>query len=264
MAIPSSPRVVFRRNVLANVLCQLKFPPVLSIVAKDPAGFQDRIREHYPLYSKDQGIEAPPEIQALLGRVKFAGGGEHVRHIFQNVDSSASIFLTREFLAFETTKYKQWNLFFAEVQRGAEALQQEYQPAFYSRVGLRYQDVINRSQIPGLENVPWHELISSNFIGMLGHEDIRPSITEQMTQSIIRLDELPGAFVRVVHGLSNSADGNNQNVYTFDADFYMEGKVTPNDVQNIVNTFNVAAGNLFRWAITRRLYDALEPEPLGN
>lgn len=263
MPIPSSPRAVFRRNVLANVLCQLKFPPILSILAKEPAAFQDRIRGQYPLYSQDQGIAFPAELKALLGRVNFPVGDQQ-RHTFQNADSSASIYLTKEFLAVETTQYKNWELFFPEIKRAAEALQAEYQPSFYSRVGLRYQDVIDRSTIPGLNDVPWHELISENFIGMLGHEEIRPSITEQTTQSLIALDDLPGAFVRVVHGIPKAADGNRKNVFNFDADFFIEGKVEHHDVERIVSTFHVAAGNLFRWAITRRLYDALEPEALGN
>ena len=264
MSIPSSPRVVFRRNVLANVLCQLKFPPVLSIMAKEPAGFQDRIREQYPLYSQDQGIAFPPELKALLGRANFPSVGDHLRHSFQNADASSSIFLTKEFLAIETTKYKRWELFSTEIERAAKALQEEYHPAFYSRIGLRYQDVIDRSTIPGLESVPWHELISPNFIGMLGHEDIRPSIAEQTTQSLISLDELPGAFVRVVHGIPKLAGDGRQNVFNFDADFFIEGRVEHHDVEKIVSTFHLVAGNLFRWAITPRLYDALEPESLSS
>jgi hypothetical protein len=40
---PPSSRVVYRRAPLIEVVCQLRFPTLLSIESKPPADFQERI-----------------------------------------------------------------------------------------------------------------------------------------------------------------------------------------------------------------------------
>ena len=63
MPFPESERVVFRRNTLAEVICQLRFPPILEIAAKDPAAFQEQIRAEYPLYQRNQGPVRCPQLR---------------------------------------------------------------------------------------------------------------------------------------------------------------------------------------------------------
>ena len=41
-------RCVYQNNQLADVICQLRFPEILSISANLPAQFQDAIRDAYP------------------------------------------------------------------------------------------------------------------------------------------------------------------------------------------------------------------------
>src|SRR4051794_35988880 len=50
MAFPDAPRVLYEINPLDEVVCQLKFPPVLRIDAEMPVGFQEAIRAQFPLY----------------------------------------------------------------------------------------------------------------------------------------------------------------------------------------------------------------------
>ena len=53
MAFPPSDRVVFEENTIEEVICQLRFPPILAIVSDVPAAFQERVREKYPLYKQE-------------------------------------------------------------------------------------------------------------------------------------------------------------------------------------------------------------------
>ena len=45
-------RTVYRQNPLAEVICQLRFPTILAIGAKDPVDFQDAIRDVFPQYQR--------------------------------------------------------------------------------------------------------------------------------------------------------------------------------------------------------------------
>ena len=43
-------RYQYRKNQLLEVICQLRFPTILSISAREPADFQDAIRDEFPKY----------------------------------------------------------------------------------------------------------------------------------------------------------------------------------------------------------------------
>src|SRR5260370_1097479 len=68
MTFPDSPRVIYNTNPLEEVICQLKFPPILKIESVPPATFQDEIRSTYPLFQDIPGtlIDVPPEIAKML------------------------------------------------------------------------------------------------------------------------------------------------------------------------------------------------------
>ena len=50
MKFPESPRVRYSRNPLLEVICQLRFPKILSIETEVPVGFQEDIRSEYPVF----------------------------------------------------------------------------------------------------------------------------------------------------------------------------------------------------------------------
>ena len=41
-------RCIYRKNQLAEVVCQLRFPEILKIETAVPADFQEAIRDEYP------------------------------------------------------------------------------------------------------------------------------------------------------------------------------------------------------------------------
>ncbi len=261
MPIPVSNRVVFTHNVLAGVLCQLRFPPILLIAAGEPVRYQEQVRARYPLYRKDEGLEIPPEIKDVVQRFGIGGAlPESLRHAFSTANSARSIYLTRDFLAIEETAYKRWEEFRPEVIVATEALRDVYTPPFFTRIGLRYQDVIDKTKIPSLASVPWHELIKSPLAGFLGVSDLAPDVIATNSQSIFRLESVPNAKVQVQHGLRNLKDG--VQVFYFDSDFFLEAQTEIGNVIRTLDTFHEASGNLFRWAIEDRLSRALGPKPL--
>ena len=45
-------RYQYRKPQLVEVICQLRFPTILSISARDPADFQEAIRREFPQYKR--------------------------------------------------------------------------------------------------------------------------------------------------------------------------------------------------------------------
>ena len=67
---PSSPREIYEKAPLIQVVCQLRFPPVLRIESQIPADFQERIRARFPLFERNSPpLAAPLPIPAFPGAV---------------------------------------------------------------------------------------------------------------------------------------------------------------------------------------------------
>ena len=60
MLFPKGNRVIYKGCPLINVICQLRFPPVLKIDSDLPSAFQIAIQKEFPIYS--QTIEYQNEI----------------------------------------------------------------------------------------------------------------------------------------------------------------------------------------------------------
>jgi uncharacterized protein (TIGR04255 family) len=259
LLFPTSDREVYKHNPLELVICQLRFPTILAISTGEPAPFQDLIREEYPIYKREDGElivpkEIPKELSILFSQMPFPKIPEATVHKFLTEDESKYISLKSDFLAYRDNKYKNWDEFKKRMMTAKSYFENLYKPAFYSRVGLRYQDVLNK-KILGLEGESWDTLLNKSILGFLGEKDIKDSIQEINNNTLFRIDDVKDGYVRINHGLIETDDG--QQLYRIDADFFVSDRREKDEVERILDTFNKLAGYFFRWATTEKLKVAL-------
>ena len=256
MSIPESPRVEYRRNPLANVVCQLRYPSILRINAVDPIEFQEEIRHRYPLYQAvNMTIEAPIP-SPVLGQTIGIGAVNTLErsYKFASEDNRWTITLTKDYLAIETNYYENWNDFKDYLDLPLAVLENIYRPMFFSRIGLRYIDLIERSRL-GLSDVPWQQLFQSFIAAPFYSTDIEGDEIAQFRSHLgLRLDN--GTKVNIVHGLVLQP-GRNEVGFVIDSDFFTDERKEIGDAIKTLDGFNRKAGDLFRWCITDRLADAL-------
>ena len=53
---PQHPDIPLSAPPLAEVICQVRFPPILRIVREEPSDFQERVRDRFPLLEVEQGV----------------------------------------------------------------------------------------------------------------------------------------------------------------------------------------------------------------
>ncbi|MDX2059488.1 MAG: TIGR04255 family protein [Gemmatimonadales bacterium] len=260
MPFPSSPRVVFKRNPLAEVICQLRFPPILAISAV-PSEFQAPLRDEYPEYTRGDSLVLPSPVGELLTSLNIPAP-VGVRHVFSTDstrgDVKREIALSTDFLALTDTRYKRWDYFLPELERARTTFEGIYKPGPYSRIGLRYTNIIDRSAIPAVGSHSWTDLIKPPLLDALSDPDVGGQVREFSANVVLDVPAVQGGKVRVSHGLRLS-DGRES--FVIDADFFTENRSAATHVYDILESFHSVSGNLFRWAITPRLFDALEPEP---
>jgi uncharacterized protein (TIGR04255 family) len=253
--------VIYSKNPLERVICQLRFPRILRVGVEEPSQFQDGVRDEYPVYEvSDESVQLPRGAGQVLARVGFSLSTGNQVHRFKSADERQILALSQGFLALEVKDYKRWEDFEGRLRNTEQVLRDTYNPAFYTRVGLRYQDVIRRSTL-GLADVDWEELLNPALLGGLADERLSNQVQGHRCQVEIKLTSTEGV-VRIRHGLVS--DGSEQ-CYRIDADFFaqQEGRDTDGTFADL-SAFNRLARYLFRWAITDTLHRAMGPEPLAE
>lgn len=252
---PESDRVIYERNTLAEVVCQLVFPTVLRIDATVPADFQDAVRASYPLFSKEQP-SLPPGIPQELRQMFEADAAISGAYEFFSEDKVWKLSLTKDFVALTTSAYSQWEDFRRQLEGPLNALEAIYKPAFFLRVGLRYRNVIDRDLLG--PDSPWVQILKGQILGEMGDDVIGPRIATASRTVVVDIDN--SARVRIHHGLGLD-EQKQKPVYIIDADFHSTDRTEVCDAIATLNQFNSESGRLFRWCITDGYHKALGPKP---
>lgn len=262
MPLPDYQRVIYAKNPLEEVICQLRFPPILRIETEIPAAFQERLRESYPLYQeqtiKIDGASLPAELVRILpaGLSSMHAGRVHA---FGSSDERWKIALTKDAISLTAASYQRWEEFCERLKHVTKVFEEFYHPSFYSRVGLRYQDVIRRKRL-GLDETRWAELLAPQVAGELASDDVFSEIAGTMRQLTINLPNSRGK-VLVKHGIGHDTESKEE-CYLIDCDYFQEQRTETKDATELLDFFNTQAGRFFRWCITDRLHRAMEPNRL--
>jgi uncharacterized protein (TIGR04255 family) len=253
-------RVRYAKNPLIEVICELRFPVQLAIQQALPVDFQASLASSFPFL--EMAHEVQFEIHAPLGDSEAPNGAHTVRQVrttayeFSSVDRTVKVSLSDQWLRVSTPKYVSWEVFEAQFLDALTVLKKIYGVEYFTRIGLRYRDLIDR-KILECEEVAWSDLIKPEFFGALTGYGVLPDAVDGFQQSY-RLKLETGA-VGITHALVRHAE--ERNAFLIDADFSLEEvhKTEPTDVTTILRDFNIQAGALFRATISDRLHRLLEP-----
>ena len=262
MLFPESPRVIYQNNPLVEVICQLRFPLLLRIDTEPPANFQEALRGEYPILKLEKTLGINISIQ---GNIPPPGPtGLKYEFASEEDDPIWKVVLANNFLALTTQRYQRWEEFRERLEKLITTLVEIYRPNFFTRIGLRYQDLIVRSKL-GLKDYSWTDLLEPHLAGMFSPSGIsEQDILESL--SVFRCPLSPlGGFVQVRHGLKSRTDQDDGAfAYLIDSDFYTENQTGTSDALTILDDFNRQAGRLFRWCIKERLHEAMDPQHVNT
>lgn len=106
MLFSDRPRTHYEKPLAHEVICQLRFPTILTINNTEPADFQEAVREDFPQYARRQDqlpprvVNGKPEPQAPV-----------TNYHFLSQDGRWKLNLTRDFIALSTLSYPGWEEF---------------------------------------------------------------------------------------------------------------------------------------------------------
>jgi uncharacterized protein (TIGR04255 family) len=257
MRFPDSDRVRFTPNPLVEVICQLRFNRILRIDTEPPAAFQEKVRKTYPVARETNTISPPlpPQVAQLVGLEPGAIGQRAFD--FMTGDSTWKISLTSHFIALTATEYEKWEDFRERLEFVEAAFCEIYDVTSFTRVGLRYRDLIQRSKL-NLSGKRWSDLLNRDLAGELRTEVFEADAQHAARELVLTLD-FDDAAVRLFHGFAQ-LQGSDERCYLIDSDFFRERETERTHVRAILDRFNREAGKLFRWAIAEPLDRAMDPQ----
>ena len=249
----------YRNNQIAEVICQLRFPEILSIAASAPAAFQDAIRDEFPQFIRRQDLPAP-KITGLPGQLSLENQPTVINYQFSSADGLWRVNLTSKFISLTCNRYTGWEEFAKKLDKPLAAFIRIYKPAYFERIGLRYLNFFSRYEL-GLEGIPFSQLFSPCYLGPLMEDDV---LEANSTRCNVDAEmNIRGGCKLKVHagpGLVKKNGQSDQDVkFIFDQDLFMHGNVPVNLSAGALQTLHAQAWSIFRGAITEQLHDAMEP-----
>lgn len=246
------PRCIYGRNQLGEVICQLRFPEILSVNTTPPAQFQDAIREAFPAYAarKEPATLNPGAAPVQPG----------MNYQFSTADGIWRVNLTSRFISLATSRYTRWEDFAAKLDKPLAAFIRIYRPAYFDRIGLRYLNFISRNALE-LNATPFRDLIAPAYLGLLSDPEIAEAGAARTTVDA-DLAIRGGCRAKIHAGpgmIRRPGQTDTEPKFILDFDLYMPGKLALNLSAGALNTLHAQAYPLFRGAITDTLHEAMEP-----
>lgn len=252
-------RCHYRSNQIAEVICQLRFPEILSIGTTAPAAFQDAIRDEFPQFIRRQDLPAP-KITGMPGHLSLENQPGVINYQFSSADGTWRVNLTSRFISLTCNRYSSWEDFAKKLDKPLAAFIQIYKPAYFERIGLRYLNFISRYEL-GLEGVPFSQLIVPCYLGPLMEEDVQEANSTRCNIDA-ELNIRGGCRLKVHAGpgfVKKNGKSDQEVKFIFDQDLFMPGQIPVNLSAGALQTLHAQAWSIFRGAITDRLHNAMDP-----
>jgi len=253
--VPHSPPFKLTHDPLAQVICQIRFSPILRLRQREAViPFHENLGSEYPRYSEQKAVSL-----LITPSGTTQQDNPDLLHRFQDRDARYTIILAPDFVALETRKFDTIDQFATRVARAATAVATIYSPAEATRFGLRF---INELRLPlrGLEE-EMVRAIAPDVLGIVGMADLA-----QVVQSAQQVIELRGSGHRIVtrHGLFRTGGttvdraaedspplGEAKPFYLLDFDVFTDEPrpFSPDGIDDLLRSFNDQARSLFSYAV---------------
>ena len=147
MLFSDNARYSYAVSPLIEVICQLRFPTILSIGSTEPAQFQEMVRGEFPKYVARQEQQPLKITNPNSAQPQVERQAPITNYNFISADGLWKINLTKDFIALSTLRYTSWEEFAAGYVIGR---------AMWSGSGMSLMGIISIAQ--GLledEESPW-------------------------------------------------------------------------------------------------------------
>jgi len=247
---PKPQEVRLDRSPLSEVICQVKFPPILRIGKDSPTNFQESIRNRFPGLEIDQGVIQPLGINPVSENPVVGTLPKLYR--FKTYDSKSYVALTYDFFAFSTTNYSHWEDFVNNISFIEQAVLEEFKPPYISRLGLRFINRITRKNSGCKTLIELKGLLRDEFTCLISTDIWKEPI--EMISHIVLPDNKAKLTLR--YGYSKE-DG--EPFFLLDFDYFEDCQLEFINLSKRINHYHNKIYQAFRWCFKENSLSNFKP-----
>ena len=246
------------RSPLAEVVCQVRIPPILSIPENKPVAFQDRIRKRFPDYEVEDSV---------LFRVDVSSGAPIPTAQHQTVNRAYkfisrkrgnTVTLAEDFFALSSIRYTVWEEFASDLSLVNDAVNDIYEPSHATRIGLRYVNILDPEKL-GLASLQEVVSLLQSELTSLYQAEVWGEPSQMAVQLV--LDDEP-AEGRLGFRLGKRLEGDKAAIQ-LDFDYFQEDEegLPLEGLVERCDRYHRVIYDAFRWSIAEGGIDAFDPIP---
>lgn len=233
----------YKRNFLRQAVCELRFPTLMELGgSRPPAAFVSALRKEYP------HLELANEVTFGIG----AGGAEsNHTHIFRSSKLKWSVSLKQNAVTVETSNYSEYADLKQRVLYVVKAARSVIDSDFFTRVGLRYINVIECGS-----DDPVSGWVNPDLIAPMHNENFTGISEYAGRLSLLAADG--GCLLQ--HGLQLVNTGRSKPLkpeYVVDIDAY-RNEVDVEHVEMAIDIMHAQAFDIFDWSLGDKARSHLE------
>lgn len=237
---------------LKEVICQVRFPPILGIARGEPVDFQEAIRERFPELEEEQTVQVRV-IGSPGGQAADADVGTRVFR-FGTADGGSQVTLSVDAFALATSKYTVWEDFAQDLDLAFRAAMSAYRLPYAKRVGLRYVNQFDSEHLGFKTFKELTELFRPDLVTLMATDawDYPDELVSQ-----ILLSDGDG---RLVLRVATRNPTGQPPIIVLDFDYYEEGSSIPlDDLSQRCTKYHDVIYRAFRWAIKPEMLEKFSP-----
>lgn len=250
ITFPQQMEVRLKKSPLREVICQVRFPPVLRIGKEAPANFQEAIRNRYPGLEIEQGVMLQFGMNPAVEKPLMETSPKIYR--FKSLDSKSNVALATDFFALSTIAYTHWHDFIDDYIFVENAVQKEFNFPVTSRIGLRFINQFTRKNT-GCSS--YHELLG------LFREDLTCFIRSEAwsePEETISQFVIPDGKAKLTIRFGFGKEQKEQ-FFILDFDYFEDGQIEFKNLSKRLNHYHNQIYQAFRWCIKENSLKRFEP-----
>lgn len=260
MPFADASRCVYKETSLIDVVCQLRFPPILMIDSQLPAAFQEAIRDKFPNFIQEKSIQQNViQIQGITNPLTTVTEAQMYK--FESADHFSFIQLARTFITMriQNGAYRRWEEFYETFSAVVRKFEEIYKPSFYTRIGLEYINVFDDAllqKVGGKNSLSINSKFLSSCDGILGDDEIK-SFSNTCE---VKLDEACTGRIttQTVVSQANQTDSG----IMLDYDLFKASNTDLSEMKDILFFLHDCSTRILRTVITSKMHNIMEPGEL--
>ncbi len=250
ITFPQQSEVRLKKSPLREVLCQVRFPPILRIGKEAPADFQEAIRNRYPGLEVEQGVMFQFGISPTAEKPTIETSPKIYR--FKSLDSKSNVALAPDFFALSTTAYTHWHDFVNDFSFIENVAQEKFTLPITSRVGLRFINQFTRKNTGCSSYQELLGLFRDDLTCFIRSEAW--SEPEETISQFVIPDGKAKLTIRFGYGKEQK-----EQFFILDLDYFEEGQIEFKNLNRRLNRYHNQIYQAFRWCIKDHSLERFEP-----